>query len=266
MQPLYFRPPYSIDQEPDTNDQAAPAEHIQNLGYVIVGDKIDTDDWDEHPRKTPQEIIDSVFQQISDMQTRSWMRGSIILLHDGGGDRSATVAALPVLIQALRDRGYTIVPVSAADGQDARRGDAAAQSPTSLAGARGLDRLLRLGLLQPLRDRRLLRRRYPDERAADHHRRSSPSSTACASARTMPAPDYAPRVAVLIPAYNEEKVIVRTIRSVMMSNYKNLRIIVIDDGSTDNTYRAARRCLSGGHRLRPPDRCSPSRTAARPTR
>ena len=55
----------------------------------------------------------------------------------------------------------------------------------------------------------------------------------------MPAPDYAPRVAVLIPAYNEEKVIVRTIRSVMMSNYKNIRVIVIDDGSTDNTYRVA---------------------------
>ena len=31
----------------------------------------------------------------------------------------------------------------------------------------------------------------------------------------------------------------RTIRSVMMSNYKNIRIIVIDDGSKDNTYRAA---------------------------
>jgi cellulose synthase/poly-beta-1,6-N-acetylglucosamine synthase-like glycosyltransferase len=46
-------------------------------------------------------------------------------------------------------------------------------------------------------------------------------------------------VAVLIPAYNEEKVIVRTIRSVMMSNYKNIRIIVIDDGSKDNTYRVA---------------------------
>ena len=45
----------------------------------------------------------------------------------------------------------------------------------------------------------------------------------CASARIMPSPDYAPRVAVLIPAYNEEKVIVRTIRSVMMSNYKNIR-------------------------------------------
>src|ERR1039457_812371 len=45
VQPLYFRPPYSIDQEPDTNDQAAPADRIQQLGYVIVGNKIDTDDW-----------------------------------------------------------------------------------------------------------------------------------------------------------------------------------------------------------------------------
>ena len=28
VQPLYFRPPYSIDQEPDTNDQAAPVDHV----------------------------------------------------------------------------------------------------------------------------------------------------------------------------------------------------------------------------------------------
>jgi cellulose synthase/poly-beta-1,6-N-acetylglucosamine synthase-like glycosyltransferase len=53
------------------------------------------------------------------------------------------------------------------------------------------------------------------------------------------APDYQPRVAVLIPAYNEEKVIARTIRSVLMSNYKNIRIIVIDDGSKDDTYKIA---------------------------
>ena len=52
--------------------------------------------------------------------------------------------------------------------------------------------------------------------------------------------EYAPRVAVLIPAYNEEKVIVRTIRSVLKSDYENIRVIVIDDGSTDRTYDAAR--------------------------
>ena len=112
VQPLYFRPPYSIDQEPDTNDQAAPVDRIQGLGYITIGNKIDTNDWDEHPRKSPQEITDSVLQQLADMQTHPDRRGSVILLHDGGGDRSPTVAALPVLIQALRAKGFQIVPVS----------------------------------------------------------------------------------------------------------------------------------------------------------
>ena len=238
VQPLYFRPPYSIDQEPDTNDQAAPAERIQNLGYVIVGDKIDTDDWDEHPRKNPQEITDSVFQQINDMQTRSWMRGSIILLHDGGGDRQATVDALPVLIQSLRDRGYKIVPVSELMGKT------------------------RAEVMPPLNSHQLWEARVDSIAffvwaffnhfviavffvgdilmsarliiigvfaVIDRFRKR----------KNFAGPDYAPRVAVLIPAYNEEKVIVRTIRSVMMSNYKNIRVIVIDDGSKDNTYHAA---------------------------
>src|SRR5258708_23425583 len=118
VQPLYFRPPYSIDQEPDTNDQAAPVARIETLGYVIIGNKIDTNDWDEHPRKTPKEITDSVFQQIADMRTHPWNKGSVILLHDGGGDRSATVAALPVLIEALQSRGYVIVPVSGVVGKN----------------------------------------------------------------------------------------------------------------------------------------------------
>ncbi len=49
-----------------------------------------------------------------------------------------------------------------------------------------------------------------------------------------------PAVAVLIPAYNEEKVIERTVRSVLDSNYPHLRAIVIDDGSSDNTLEITR--------------------------
>ena len=64
VQPLYFRPPYDIDEEPDTDDQAAPAWRIQQEGFIIIGNKIDTDDWDEHPRKTPQEITQSVLAQL----------------------------------------------------------------------------------------------------------------------------------------------------------------------------------------------------------
>ena len=54
------------------------------------------------------------------------------------------------------------------------------------------------------------------------------------------SPGFNPRVAVLVPAYNEEKVIVRTIRSVLNSDYDNLRVIVIDDGSSDRTSEVAR--------------------------
>jgi cellulose synthase/poly-beta-1,6-N-acetylglucosamine synthase-like glycosyltransferase/peptidoglycan/xylan/chitin deacetylase (PgdA/CDA1 family)/spore germination protein YaaH len=239
VQPLYFRPPYSIDQEPDTNDQAAPVARIQTLGYVIIGNKIDTNDWDEHPRKSPKEITDSVFQQIADMQTRPWNKGSIILLHDGGGDRSATIAALPVLIEALQSRGYQIVPVSELVGKtraevmppltSRQRWQARADSVTFffysffhsfvvgvffVGDVLMSGRLIIIGIFAII-DRLRKRKNYA-------------------------TPEYQPRVAVLIPAYNEEKVIVRTIRSVMMSNYKNIRIIVIDDGSKDRTYEVAR--------------------------
>ncbi len=63
--------------------------------------------------RSPQSVLD----QLETMKTKPQFRGSIILLHDGGGDRSATVAALPVLIDALRAHGYTIVPVSALMGK-----------------------------------------------------------------------------------------------------------------------------------------------------
>jgi cellulose synthase/poly-beta-1,6-N-acetylglucosamine synthase-like glycosyltransferase len=238
VQPLFFRPPYSIDQEPDTNDQAAPADRIQDRGYVIIGDKIDTDDWDEHPRKTPQEITDSVFQQINDMQSRSWMRGSIILLHDGGGDRQATVDALPVLIKALREHGYKIVPVSELMGKTRaqvmpplnphQRWEARVDSIAFFVWAFFNHFVIAVFFVGDiLMSARLII--IGVFAVIDRFR----------TRRSLTRPDYAPRVAVLIPAYNEEKVIVRTIRSVMMSNYKNIRVIVIDDGSKDNTYRAA---------------------------
>ena len=239
IQPLYFRPPYSIDQEPDTDDQAEPADRIQSYGYILVGDKIDTNDWDEHPRKTPQEITSSVLSQLAHMQARPNLRGSIILMHDGGGDRSATIAALPILIDTLRADGYEIVPVSMLMGKTT------AQVMPPLSSSQKLRahidsvaffffaffghfvvwvffagdvlmsaRLLLVGIFALID--RLRTRKYAD------------------------ASSFHPRVAVLIPAYNEEKVIVRTIRSVLNSDYPDLRVIVIDDGSSDRTYELAR--------------------------
>ena len=239
IQPLYFRPPYDIDEEPDTDDQAAPVEQLQRAGYTIIGNKIDTDDWNEHPRKTPDEIVNSVLDQLETMKTKPQFRGSIILMHDGGGDRSATVAALPQLIDALRAHGYQIVPVSALMGKTRddvmprltfwqrmrTLPDSIAFSSLAIIGKSIAyiflfgnilmsARLLMVGILA------IIDRLGKPLRAAN--------------------PAYNPRVAVLVPAFKEETVIVRTIRSVLNSDYKNLHVIVIDDGSPDRTAEVAR--------------------------
>ncbi|HLI04599.1 MAG TPA: glycosyltransferase [Terracidiphilus sp.] len=243
VQPTYFRPPYDIDEEPDTDDQAGPVWHLQQKGYIIVGSKIDTDDWDEHPRKTPAEIIGSVFSQLENMKAKPQFRGSIILMHDGGGDRSVTVAALGPLIDALRAHGYKIVPVSALMGKTTAQvmpplsfwarvraiPDSIAFSAVDIIGNFIVlvfflgdilmsARLILVGVLAILD-------RIFDRTLAGRMR--SPGAAASSA--------YRPRVAVLIPAYNEEKVIVRTVRSVLNSDYKDLRIIVVDDGSRDRT-------------------------------
>jgi len=240
VKPLFFRPPYSIDQEPDTNDQAAPAYQIQKMGYTIIGNKIDTGDWDERQKKTPQGITEDVLEQLQTMKSKPQFRGSIILLHDGGGDRSITIATLPVLIDGLRAHGYVIEQVSDLMGktraevmpplnakeQWQARVDSVAffawaffnhfvVSLFFLGDVLMSGRLVLVGIFA-LVDR--LRRRHVPEVAGG----------------------FLPRVAVLIPSYNEEKVIVRTIRSVLNSDYPYLRIIVIDDGSTDRTSEVAR--------------------------
>ncbi|MFC5862586.1 glycosyltransferase [Acidicapsa dinghuensis] len=238
VQPLYLRPPYDIDEEPDTDDQAEPAYRIQQMGYVIVGNKIDTDDWNEHPRKTPQQMITSVLSQLDEMKTKPQFQGSILLMHDGGGNRAPTVAALPELIDALRAHGYKFVTVSSLMGKTTAevmpkitglqywraRADSVTFSALSLVGHFVVwvffvgdvlmsVRLLLIGVLA-LIDR--LRGHKPD------------------------VPEFTPAVAVLVPAYNEETVIVRTVRSVLNSTYKNLRVVVIDDGSSDRTAEVAR--------------------------
>jgi cellulose synthase/poly-beta-1,6-N-acetylglucosamine synthase-like glycosyltransferase/peptidoglycan/xylan/chitin deacetylase (PgdA/CDA1 family)/spore germination protein YaaH len=244
VQPLYFRPPYDIDEEPETDDQAAPIVPIQNDGFIVIGSKIDTHDWDEHPHKSPADITQSVLDQLEIMKTKAQFRGSIILMHDGGGDRSATVAALPILIDALRAHGYTIVPVSALMGKTTAEvmprltlwqyvralPDSLAFSGVQIVG----DFIVMVFFLGDiLMSARLVivgvlaiidRFRKP---------RSQPSSA------------YNPRVAVLIPAYNEEAVIARTIRSVLNSDYTNLHVIVVDDGSLDRTAEVAREAYAG---------------------
>jgi cellulose synthase/poly-beta-1,6-N-acetylglucosamine synthase-like glycosyltransferase/peptidoglycan/xylan/chitin deacetylase (PgdA/CDA1 family)/spore germination protein YaaH len=244
VKPLYFRPPYSVDEEPDTADQVRPLEQIQDRGYVTIGNKIDPSDWQDNPRRSAEEITGEVFRQLESRKEKK-DPGFVILLHDGGGDRSETVRALPVLIDRLRAAGYEIVPVSAL--LDKTRADVMpAISPNERLTA-FIDRFAFL-LFNFLENGIVLIFFLGDilmtgrlafvgvgafiDRIIHHGRMDAIQH------------DFEPDVAVLVPAYNEETVIERTIRSVLHSTYKKLRVIVIDDGSKDRTFEVAQQAFA----------------------
>lgn len=49
------------------------------------------------------------------------------------------------------------------------------------------------------------------------------------------------RISVIVPAYNEEKSIAASIESLLTQDFGNYEVLVVDDGSTDGTYAAAKR-------------------------
>ena len=46
-------------------------------------------------------------------------------------------------------------------------------------------------------------------------------------------------VSIILPCYNAEKHIEKCIKSIINQTYENIEIIIVDDGSTDNTYDVA---------------------------
>ena len=97
----FFRPPYNADSEPETPEELEPIRRAQDYGYATVAETIDPRDWE--PGINPQAILDEIQNEISN--------GHIILLHDAGGDRAGTVAALPQIIDRYLGEGYRFATV-----------------------------------------------------------------------------------------------------------------------------------------------------------
>jgi len=243
---ILFRPPYSVDQEPDTEDQVRPLEFTQSMGYITIGNKVDPNDWRDEPNRTPQDIADDVLAHLPPCDPSDQRCGNIILMHDGGGNRAKTALALPLIIDGARARGFEFVPVYQLLGR--KKADVMPPLPANEQWAAMLSgigfwlfnatfaaitivfflgdvlmtgRLVSIGVLA-IYDR--LR----------SHVYGAPGQIAA----------YKPEVAVLIPAYNEEKVIERTIQGALDSDYPNLYVIVIDDGSKDRTLEVARKAFA----------------------
>ncbi len=243
---MMFRPPYSVDAEPDTEDEVKPLELTQSMGYITIGNKIDTRDWNDEPALTPQQIAARVLDHLPPCQPNDTQCGNIILMHDGGGNRERTVLALPLIIDGARARGFQFVPVYQLIGKT--KADVMPPLPANEYWSARLNwigfwlfsaTMTGITLIFFLGDILMTGRLISVGVLAIYDRlRSHVYGTPGQIAA------YRPRVAVLIPAYNEEKVIERTVQGALDSDYPNLRVIVIDDGSRDRTLEIVRRAFA----------------------
>ena len=216
-----LRPPYSSVVDAVTS---ADWQALRRAGnYRVVFTNLDTKDW---AKPGVARIRSAGMPRAGE--------GAVVMLHDGGGDRSETVAALGGLIEDLQARGYTFDTVTEAVHVPSPWHRA---TPSQRLRGHLLSGLVHfsnitvstlkiafvgLAVLAILRTLLLLV-------LARRHARQPVEAVGFGAA-------WPPPVSVVVPAYNEELGVAATVRSIAASDYPDLDIVVVDDGSTDATY------------------------------
>ncbi|MEU1919709.1 glycosyltransferase [Streptomyces albogriseolus] len=219
-----FRPPYSSFSAAMDNESWPVTEYIGSRGYLTVVNNTDSEDW-----KRPG--VDEIIRRA----TPENGKGAIVLMHDSGGDRSQTVAALDRFLPDLKDKGYEFDNLTEAldapsahspvTGPELWKGKAwiflvqASEKITdvlvvglAVIGTLVIARFVLMLLLSGAHARRVRRKGF------------------------RWGPPVTEPVTVLVPAYNEAKCIENTVNSLMASDHP-IEVLVIDDGSTDGTAR-----------------------------
>ncbi|HEX6455118.1 MAG TPA: bifunctional polysaccharide deacetylase/glycosyltransferase family 2 protein [Solirubrobacterales bacterium] len=223
VRPRLVRPPYSATPKAvgATAERAYAA--VARDGYLIALSNFDGEDW---RRPGVRRIVAGA--------TPPGARGGVILLHDGGGDRSQTLAALARLVPELRRRGFRFVPLSTLAGLSPAEADPPVGGYERVRGelligaltaARLITEVLAF-LLIPIAVLAVLRALVLVAFARRHaggYRRASRDA------------DFEPPVSIVVPAFNEAEVIEQAVRSLAGSEYSELEVIVVDDGSADRT-------------------------------
>ncbi|MDN5851976.1 MAG: polysaccharide deacetylase family protein, partial [Actinomycetia bacterium] len=210
-----MRPPYSSTNAAVRNAQFDVFKHLGRLGYVVALSDIDSQDW---RREGVEAIVRAATPQPGE--------GGVVLLHDAGGDRAQTVAALDSLIPFLKAKGYRFATLTDATGlppagipaqsRDAALGDVMVATvvvaTTTVALLKWL--LLLAGSLV------ILRLVLTTTLAIWAAQRRSPRRWSWGGAVTQP-------VSVVVPAYNEKECIAATVRSLVASDHP-VEVIVVD--------------------------------------
>jgi len=219
---VLFRPPFSGTPGQLTAADMAVLRDAGQAGHLTVLTDLDTKDWQ---RPGVAAIVAAA------VPVRAG-QGAVVLMHDGGGDRSQTVAALDRLLPVLARRGYRFTTVSAgmgaetpapqAAGADRLRGSALRYAQAGagwVAGAMGVLLVVALALNGVRLVMQVTAARVHVRRIRRRPRRAP----------------VLPPVSVIVPAYNEAANIAATVTSLVGSDYPYLEVIVVDDGSRDGT-------------------------------
>jgi cellulose synthase/poly-beta-1,6-N-acetylglucosamine synthase-like glycosyltransferase/peptidoglycan/xylan/chitin deacetylase (PgdA/CDA1 family) len=228
--------PYSSEAAALDNTYWPIVEEAGNLGYLTVLSDVDSEDWS---RPGVSEIVRNA--------TPSAGAGAVVLMHDAGGNRAETIAALEKYLPLMQRAGYRFTTVST--GMDAALTAGRTSSPATrpmfagnspahggvlwrgraLVGvvqiAGGLLMLLAV-LLIVAGGLFVLRAVLLFGGAGLHVRRHR---------RPPPGPSVDEAVSVVVPAYNERAGIAAAVRSIALGDHPGIDVIVVDDGSTDGT-------------------------------
>ncbi|MFJ8353230.1 glycosyltransferase [Bacillus paramycoides] len=225
---VLFRPPYEADANPNSSNEILPILRAQNMNYTMVAEKVDPEDW---AMPSTNELVKRALNPIYKGE------GNVILLHDAGGNRTHTVEALPMIIKDLKKHGYSFVTIS--DLMDKERDEV--MPPVSsedkqylfynkavFSGA-GYSKHILTTIFYIAIGLGIFRFLFLIYFAFKQQKKIK--------SRLFVNSSYQPFVSVVIAAYNEEKVIAKTIRSILDSNYREFEVIVVDDGSKDGTSK-----------------------------
>lgn len=219
--PNMMRPPYTSRPSGVTDAEFTALKEAGSSGYLVVLTDLDTKDWS---RPGVEAIVASA--------TPADGAGAVVMMHDSGGDRSQTVAALDILLPRLKAQGYRFVTVSQALGLPAAaraefgqraRGVAlrwAQLGGAWLAWAMTVLMAFAVGLAALRLFIQLITSRVHVRRV--RRRRLRPKQ-------------FLGPVSIIVPAYNESANIAATVRSLVANDYPQLEVIVVDDGSADGT-------------------------------
>ena len=232
---ILLRPPYIADSMPATLAEARPIALATDLGYITVGESVDPEDW-EKPG------VDEIVRRVKEQRSAG---GNVILLHDAGGDRAQTLAALPQILQFFKDRGDTVVPAGRLLGLNRDQ-----SMPSMVERATSIPMIISNAGLMAFHWCEEFLWAFMIVTSLLTILRSIALAILSLSRKPPPTSNtFVPSLSVLIAAYNEEKVIAATLRSVLKTDYPGaIEVVVVDDGSTDAT--AARAEEVGDPRVR----------------